>query len=176
MHYRLITFFEKRIRRAYCKWALAKKKKSLNELTPFEKKLIMVLKRVCLLPDSEFNYGFTESVGRIVTNEESGVTIQIKGNEVRFIDSDMITVFFATPEVSSYLTSIFDRSTELRAKRREDEILSLQLNHLRQVELTLMETPKKRPRPIKLKQKTRPTRPRETALSEEEILQIAVGG
>ncbi len=175
MQNKVVTFIEKRVRRAYCKWALSKKKKSLGELTLFEKKLTMVLKRVCLLPDSEFHYGFTEHVGRIVTNAEANVTIQIKGNEIRFIDSDMITVFFAMPEVSMYLNSIFDRATELRAKKREDEIINIQMDHLRQVELTLIESPKKTSKPITLRQKTRPAKPRETILQERDILKIAIG-
>ena len=174
---KIVKFVNRRIRRTYCKWALSKKKKSFNELTQFEKKFTMVLKRVCLLPTSEFNYGFTENVGRIVTNQEAGVTIQLKGTEVRFIDSDMLTVFFASTETATYFTSIFDRATELRAKRREDEILNIQMNHIRQVEQILMETPKRKIKPIEIRPKMiRRRKVEDLEMDQADILKIVTGG
>lgn len=129
-----ILFFQNKIRRTYCKWALAKKRKSLNALTPFEKKFLMVLKRVCLLGDTEFDYGYRNDVGRIVYNNRLNVTIQVKGNEIKFFDSEMITIFFSTQELSDYIVSIIDRSTERRALKKAESISEMQLTHLKKIE------------------------------------------
>jgi len=141
---KLVKFVSRYFNRAYYRWEISKKKKSYEELTQFEKKFIMVLKRICLLQSSEFNYSYTEGAGRIVSNLEAGITIQIKGNEIRFIDSDMLTVFFVREDLARYFSAIFDRATELRTKRQEDEILNVQLNHIRSVEQILIEVPKRK--------------------------------
>ena len=138
IHYKIQTIVQTRIKRAYCRWALSKKKKKLEALTQFEKKFISVLKRICLMPDSEFNYSYREDAGRIVSNASSNVTIQIKGAEIKFFDSEMITVFFTTPDVADYVSSIFDRATDIRAARKSESVYQLQLSHIRKVEGTLM--------------------------------------
>jgi hypothetical protein len=174
---KVIKFFNQKIRRAYCKWALSKKQKSFSELTPFEKKFIMVLKRVCLLPNSDFNYGFTNYTGRLVTNRDAGVTIQIKGNQISFLDEETLTVFYSMPEITAYFTAIFDRATELRAKRQDDEIFALQMNRLTKVEQILMETPKRKPVPIITNQSkgVQRRRTQDLALDQNDILKIAFG-
>jgi hypothetical protein len=133
-----LTYFQNKIKRTYCKFVLSKKKKQLDALTPFEKKFLMVLRRVCLLQDSEFNYGYHADVGRIVSNARVGVTIQIKGNEVKFFDSDMITIFFATAQLAEHIISIFDRATDRRAYKQAEKIDEMQLDHLKKIEGELM--------------------------------------
>lgn len=138
IHYKIQQSLRNRVKRAYCKWALGKKRKKLDALNQFEKKFIMVLKRICLMADSEFNYSYRESAGRIVSNTSSNITIQIRGNEIKFFDSEMITVFFTTPEIADYICSIFDRATDIRAAKKSESVYQMQLSHIRKVEGTLM--------------------------------------
>ncbi len=134
----IFAYFRSSIKRTYCKWALSKKRRRLNALTPFEKKFLMVLRRVCLLPDSEFDYGYRTDIGRIVSNATIGVTIQIRGNEIKFFDSEMSTVFFTTAETSEHIISIFDRATDRRANKKAAVVSEMQFEHLRKIEGSLI--------------------------------------
>jgi len=138
IHYKIQRILQNRIKRAYCKWALNRKRKKLDTLNQFEKTFITVLKRICLMDDSEFNYSYRESASRIVSNTSSNVIIQIRGNEIKFVDSDTITVFFANPEVANYICSIFDKAADIRAAKKSDSIYQMQLYHIRKVEGALI--------------------------------------
>jgi hypothetical protein len=149
----IFAYFQNKIKRTYCKWALSKKRRRLDSLTSFEKKFLMVLRRVCLLPDSEFDYGYRTDIGRIVSNTRVGVTIQVRGNEVKFFDSEMITVFFTTAETAEYIVSIFDRATDRRANRKAAVVSEMQFEHLRKIEGSLITKVRYGPDDIKYRPK-----------------------
>ena len=131
-------YFQSKIRRLYCRIALAKKRKILKSMTRFEKKFLAVLRRVCILDYSEFNYGYRYDSGRLVSNSRLNVTIQIRGNEIKFFDSDMVTIFVGSNETVVLAVSIFDRATEHRANKKAELIDEMQLDHLTKIEGLLL--------------------------------------
>jgi hypothetical protein len=145
-------YFQAKIHRIYCKLALAKKHKILNAMPEFEKKFLAVLRRVCLLADSEFNYGYRYDSGRFVSNSRLNVTIQIRGNEIKFFDSDMVTIFISSNSTVELAILIFDRATERRANKMAELIAEMQLAHIIKIEGLLLTTVRHEPIDIKYAQ------------------------
>lgn len=131
-------YFQAKIRKVYCKIALAKKRKILNSMSKFENKFLAVLRRICILTDSEFNYGYRYDSGRLVSNSKLNVTIQIKGNEIKFFDSDMVTIFIGSNTTVDLAVLIFDKATERRANKKAELIEEMQLDHLIKIEGLLL--------------------------------------
>lgn len=122
-------------------------------MSEFEKKFLAVLRRVCILADSEFNYGYRYDSGRFVSNSRLNVTIQIKGNEIKFFDSDMVTIFIGSNSTVDSAVLIFNRATERRANKKAELIEKMQLEHLIKIEGLLLTKVRYEPIDIKYAQK-----------------------
>lgn len=125
-----------KIKRAYCKWAISKKKKVAAEWTPFEKKFALLFKRAIITKDSTLYYSW-ETNSRLVHNKKNKLTIIIRSNSVKLHDDKTLISFFVGSNLQLYLDAIFDQAASTRAKAIETQADNFMLENLNTIELGL---------------------------------------
>jgi hypothetical protein len=121
------------MRRAYCKWAISKKKKTVEQWTEFERAFISFMRRAVLSKTASLHYS-VENNARILHNRTTGLTVIIKGNSIRVHDETNIISFGVPSELGYYLDAIFDRANIRTVKRIEDSSSDMMLNSLREIQ------------------------------------------
>jgi len=122
-----------KMRRAYCRWAISKKRRTADMWTAFEKEFISFMRRAVLSKTANLHYS-VENNSRILHNEETGLTIIIKGTSIRVHDADSIISFGVPNELSYYLDAIFDRANMRKVNHIEESSNDLMINSLREIQ------------------------------------------
>lgn len=131
--FNLQKIVKSKVKRAYCRWAISKKKRVSSEWTDFEKQFATFMKRAVLSKTANLYYSI-ESGARILHNTETDLTIIIRGNSIRVHDDATIIAFNSPSDLGIYLDAIFDRANSLRAQKIEDLSKELMVNSLKEIQ------------------------------------------
>ena len=129
----LNRLIKSKMRRAYCKWAISKKRRTSALWTDFEKEFISFMRRAVLSKTATLHYS-VENSARILNNEATDLTIIIKGNSIRVHDASSIISFGVPTELSYYLDAIFDRANIRIVNRIEESSNDLMISSLRELQ------------------------------------------
>lgn len=122
-----------KIRRAYCIWAISKKKKASDELTDFEKSFVVLFKRIVLLKTTNLQYAGPNNA-RIAHNLDKDLIFILQGSSVKVNSPNSTIHLVVDQETQSYLNTIFDRASAGRARKLEEAASRMSMSALKSIE------------------------------------------